>query len=330
MDLRHRGAGRPDEVGESPATISIQHSAGSDPASPVAETAAERSGRTRLAVRRVLLTTLALNIVVSGAKIAVGKLTGSLAMVADGFHSLVDGLNNIGGLVLTGLAYAPPDHDHPYGHRKYEHAASLVLGLGLLLVAWHVVQEAFRGAAQARLPDVGLVNWAVMLGTLAVNFGVARYEAREGRRLASAFLQADAAHTRSDIFVTLGVLASFAGGRAGLAWADPLAAGLIAAFIAWMAVRILVGSFHTLTDKAVFAAEALAPLVLRVPDVRSCGEIRTRGGTGAVYVDLTVHVDGGMTLSQAHTVADQVEAALMRAHPEIVDVVVHVEPATRP
>jgi cation diffusion facilitator family transporter len=281
-------------------------------------------------VQRVLLTTLLLNVLVSGAKIVVGKLTGSVAMVADGFHSLVDGCNNVVGLVLTGFAYAPPDPGHPYGHRKFENAASLVLGLGLLGVAWHVVQEAFRGAAGARLPEVGLLNWAVMLGTLAVNFGVARYEAREGRRLGSAFLQADAAHTRSDIFVTLGVLASFAGGRAGLAWADPLAAGLIAAFIAWMAVRILIGSFHTLTDRAVFRAEALSPLVLEVPDVRSCGEIRTRGGPGAVYVDLVVHLDGGMTLAQAHTVADQVEAALMRAHPEIVDVVVHVEPAARP
>jgi cation diffusion facilitator family transporter len=163
-----------------------------------------------------------------------------------------------------------------------------------------------------------------------MNVFVTWFEAREGRRLGSEYLIADAAHTRSDIYVTLGVLASFAADRAGLGWADPLAAGLIAAFIAFMAVRILIGSFHTLTDRAVFAAEALAPLVLQVPDVRSCGEIRTRGGPGAVYVDLVVHVDGGMSLSRAHEVADRVEAALMRAHPEIVDVVVHVEPAAQP
>ncbi|HET8644542.1 MAG TPA: cation diffusion facilitator family transporter [Vicinamibacteria bacterium] len=285
---------------------------------------------TRAGVRRVLLTTLALNVLVSAGKIVVGKLTGSLAMVADGFHSMVDGVNNVAGLVLTGFAYAPPDAGHPYGHRKFENAASILLGLGLLGVAWHVVQEAIRGAAGSQAPAVGVLNWAVMLGTLAVNFGVARYEAREGNRLGSAFLQADAAHTRSDIFVTLGVLASFAADRAGLRWADPLAAGLIAAFIAVMAVRILVGSFHTLTDRAVFRSDALAPLILQVADVRSCKEIRTRGGPGAVYVDLVIHVDGNMSLLQAHAVADQVEAALMRAHPEIVDVVVHVEPAGRP
>jgi cation diffusion facilitator family transporter len=240
---------------------------------------------------------------------------------------MVDGLNNVAGLVVTGFAYAPPDEGHPYGHRKFETAASVVLGLGLLGVAYHVVEQAFHGVAGAAAPAVGALNWAVMLATLGVNFAVARYEAREGRRLASGFLQADAAHTRSDIFVTLGVLASFVADRAGLRWADAVAALLIAGLIATMAVRILVGSFHTLTDRAVFPGDALAPLVLQVPDVRSCGEIRTRGGPGAVYVDLVVHVDGGMSLSQAHAVADRVEAALMRAHPEIVDVVVHVEPA---
>jgi cation diffusion facilitator family transporter len=281
-------------------------------------------------VKRVLVITLLLNLAVSAGKIVVGKATGSLAMLADGFHSLVDGLNNVAGLVVTGFAYAPPDEGHPYGHRKFETAAAVVLGLGLLGVAYHVVQEAFRGAAGARAPAVGLLNWAVMLGTLGVNVLVTRYEAREGRRLGSGFLQADAAHTRSDIFVTLGVLASFAADKAGLRWADPVAAFLIAGLIAVMAVRILVGSFHTLTDRAVFRAEALAPLVLQVPGVRSCGEIRTRGGPGAVYVDLVMHVDGELTLDEAHALADRVEAALMGAHPEIVDVVVHVEPAARP
>jgi cation diffusion facilitator family transporter len=282
----------------------------------------------RAGVRRVLLATLGLNVLVSAGKIIVGKLTGSLAMVADGFHSMVDGLNNVAGLIVTGFAYAPPDEGHPYGHRKFETAASVVLGLGLLGVAYHVVQEAFRGAASR--PDVGLMNWAVMLGTLGINVLVARYEAREGVRLGSAFLQADAAHTRSDIFVTLGVLASFAADRVGLRWADPVAALLIAGLIAFMAARILVGSFHTLTDRAVFRAQALAPLVLQVPGVRSCGEIRTRGGPGAVYVDLVMHVDGQLTLDEAHALADRVEASLMGAHPEIVDVVVHVEPARRP
>src|SRR5439155_1727087 len=101
----------------------------------------------------------------------------------------------------------------------------------------------------------------------------------------------------------------------------------IAAFIAILAVRILVGSFHTLTDRAMIPGETLSRLVLAVPGVESCREVRTRGGPDAVYVDMIVHVDGQMSLRAAHDVADRIEAALMEHHPEIVDVVVHLEPA---
>lgn len=280
----------------------------------------------RKGVRRVLLATLALNVLVSAAKILVGKLTGSLSMVADGYHSLMDGANNIVGLVVTAFAYAPPDEGHPYGHRKFETAAVGFIGLALLGVAYEVVREAFDHVARSHIPTVGALNWAVMGATLLANLFVATYETRQGRRLASVYLLADAAHTRSDIYVTLGVAASFAGAQAGVAWVDGGVALAIAAFVAVLAVRILVGSFHTLTDRAALPTEALVAVVLKVPGVTSCGEIRTRGGPDSVWVDLVVHVDGDMSLHAAHQVADRIEAALIKEHPEIVDVVVHLEP----
>jgi cation diffusion facilitator family transporter len=283
----------------------------------------------RAAVKRVLWTTLVLNLLVSAAKIAVGTLSGSLSMVADGYHSLVDGINNVVGIVVASFAYAPPDAGHPYGHRKFETAATVLIGLALLSVAYHVVSEALSSVSSAHLPAVGRLNWVVMGLTLAVNLLVAWYEAREGRRLGSAYLIADAAHTRSDIYVTLGVVASFAGARAGLPWVDGIVAVGIAAFIAVMGVQILVGSFHTLTDRAVMPPETLGALCLEVPGVQSFRDIRTRGGPGAVYVDLVAFVDGTLSLREAHDVADAIEAALMQRHPEIVDVVVHLEPVER-
>lgn len=283
----------------------------------------------REGVRRVLWTTLGLNVLVSGAKVVVGKLSGSMSMVADGYHSLMDGSNNVVGLWVTALAYAPPDEGHPYGHRKFETAATVLIGLGLLGLAYRVVEEALTGFAGPRLPAIGPLNWVVMTGTLVANLFVAWYEAREGRRLGSAYLLADAAHTRSDIYVTLGVMASFAGARARVPWMDGLVAAAIAVFIAVLAVRILVGSFHTLTDRAAIPTETLARVVLGVPGVRNFRDIRTRGGSDAVYVDLVAFVDGAMSLREAHEVADRIEAALMRAHPEIVDVVVHLEPTDR-
>lgn len=281
----------------------------------------------RAAVQRVLWITLALNVLVSGGKLVVGTLSGSLSMVADGYHSLLDGANNVIGLIVTRFAYAPPDRGHPYGHRKYETSAALLLGIGLLALAYRVVEGAFDQYSREQLPEIGILNWCVIGATLTVNLFVARYESREGHRLKSPFLLADAAHTRSDIFVTLGVMASFAGARAGLAWVDPVIATAIAIFIAVLAVRILLGSFHVLTDRAAIPPEGVEGVVLAVPGVIDCREIRTRGSAGAVYVDLIVHVDGQLTLRAAHELADRIEQALRQSHPQVVDVLVHVEPA---
>jgi cation diffusion facilitator family transporter len=271
--------------------------------------------------------TLGLNIAVSAAKIAVGKFTGSLSMQADGFHSLIDGSNNVIGLIVLAFAYAPPDAGHPYGHRKFETAATLVIGFMLLGVAYRLIEGAFAGLQSVKLPEIGLLNWGVMLGTFVVNLYVTWYETREGRRLGSDYLVADAAHTRSDIYVTLGVLVSFAGASAGLPWMDGVVAAAIAVFIAVLAVQILIGSFHVLTDRAVIPADLIAAVVSAVPGVKQCRDIRTRGGPGAVYVDMIVHVDGEMSLREAHDVADAIERALIKSRPEIVDVVVHLEPA---
>src|SRR5262245_19133870 len=114
---------------------------------------------TSAGVRRVLWITLGLNVLVSGAKILVGKLSGSLSMVADGYHSLLDGANNVVGLVVTSFAYAPPDRGHPYGHRKFETSATLLIGLALLGLAYRVVEGAARSVSHAHVPEVGWLNW---------------------------------------------------------------------------------------------------------------------------------------------------------------------------
>jgi cation diffusion facilitator family transporter len=281
-------------------------------------------------VRRVLWITLFLNLGVSGGKVAVGLLSGSLSMLADGYHSLVDGSNNVIGLIVVAFAYAPPDRGHPYGHRKFETTATLFIGGALLLLAYSVVEGAVSEATEARLPRIGWLNWAVMLATMAVNLFVTWYETREGRRLQSEYLVADATHTASDLYVSLGVIASFAGAQAGLAWADVMVAIGIAGMIAYQGGKILVGCFHVLTDSAVIAPEALAVVVRAIPGVLGCREVRSRGVPGAIYLDLVVHVDGDLPLRAAHALADQIEAVLRREQPGIVDVLVHLEPASPP
>src|SRR3954447_22158001 len=130
---------------------------------------------TRDGVRRVLWFTLFLNVLVSIGKVVVGRLTHSMAMEADGYHSMTDGANNVVGLVVTAFAYAPPDSGHPYGHRKFETAAAGFIGLALLTVAYHVIEQALTPAARGRVPEVGTFSWAVMGATLLVNLFISWY-----------------------------------------------------------------------------------------------------------------------------------------------------------
>ena len=277
-------------------------------------------------VRRVLWITLLLNLAVSAGKVVVGYLSGSLAMVADGYHSLVDGSNNVIGLIVSAFAFAPPDRGHPYGHRKFEAAATAIIGAALLGLAWQVATATLGRVGSAPPPVIGPLAWAVMAATIATNLFVSRFEAGEGRRLKSAFLMADSAHTRADLLVSLGVVGSFLAARLGSAWADTLVAVTIAAIVAWQAVRILRSAFDVLTDRAAIPPERLEALAAAVPGVRRVHGVRTRGWGDAVQVDLTVHLEGSISLSAAHEVADRIEAQLRQAHPEIADVVVHVEP----
>ena len=285
---------------------------------------------THQGVRKVLVITLFLNLAVSGGKIAVGMLSGSLAMVADGYHSLVDGANNVIGLIVAAFAYAPPDRGHPYGHRKFETAATLAIAGALMLLAYEVVAQAFASASKTQAPTIGWLNWTVMIATMAMNLFVSWYEAREGRRLGSEYLLADATHTRSDLYVSLGVVASFAADKAGLGRTDAVVAGVIGVVIAFQAVRILLRSFHVLTDRAVLDPEEVQEAVRRVPEVRGVREVRTRGSQDAAYVDLIAHVDGALSLRAAHEVADRIEAAVKAALPAVVDVIVHLEPDDPP
>ncbi len=272
-----------------------------------------------------------LNAGVSLSKIVVGHLSGSLSMVADGYHSLVDGLNNVLGLIVIGVALRPPDADHHYGHRKFETAATLAIGVALALLAYRLVAGSFGhfGGGQ-QVAAIGTLNFVVMIVTLTINIFVARYEAREGRRLGSEYLVADAAHTSSDVYVTCGVLASFLGTRAGLAWFDPAMAVVIGGFIAFQAAKLLRASFDILTDKAPFDPVAIERVVSGVPGVRAVRDVRSRGGGDSVYVDLVADVDGAMTLYAAHEICDVIEAAVKEKFPGVIDVIVHLEPARVP
>src|SRR5688572_6291406 len=234
-------------------------------------------------VNRVLGQVLGFNLLVAAAKIAVGMMTGSISMIADGFHSTMDGFSNIIGLVGSTVANQPPDENHPYGHQKYETFATLSIGLLLLVTSWKVLQGIFTRLTDNTTPEVTTLSFAVMIITLLINLGVAWYEKKQGQRLNSSLLLADAAHTRSDIFVSLSVLASLLAVQWGWAWLDLVVALLIVLTIGRTGWRIVRQASETLADRVAVDASLVEEIALSVEGVQSCHKIRSRGSEPAIH-----------------------------------------------
>lgn len=280
-------------------------------------------------VQRVLWIVLVLNLVVAVAKLCYGTITGSISMRADGIASVFDTVSNLVGILGMALAARPADDNHPYGHAKFETYASAAIGLMLLMAAFNVgrdaVQALVTGTHTLRV-DVG--SYLVMIGTLAINVAVSMYERKKGVELKSEVLMADSRHTMSDALVSISVIVALVLSQMGFVMADALCSALVAVAILHSAWEVFLQVNHTLSDEARLDASAVEALVLSVEDVRGCHRIRTRGTEAEVYLDLHVLVDPSMSILEAHRIGEVVEERLAQSFPQVVEVMVHLEPDT--
>lgn len=280
------------------------------------------------AVRRVLVALLIANLAVVGAKLAIGLVSHSLAVLGDALHSTIDALNNVLALVVVGLASKAPDEDHPYGHGKFETLGALAIVGFMSITCFELIRDAIGRLAETRSPPLLTdVQLAVLVVTLAVNLVVAWYENRRGQELESDILLADAAHTRADVFITIGVLVGMLLARRGLWWADPALAVLIAGFIVRIAYRIFQRTVPVLVDERAIPETTIRSLAEGVDGVKSAYAIRSRGGRGGQlrYAEVTIGVDRDANVAAAHAIADQVEDRL-KHELRLNEVTVHVEP----
>ena len=282
---------------------------------------------TSTAVRRVLKGLLVANIAVLVAKAAVGILSGSLAVLGDALHSSVDALYNVLGLIVVRVAAQAPDEDHPYGHGKFETLGALAIVVFLSITCFELVRSATQkllsGGHAIQISDLGL---AVLVATLGTNILVAWYENRRGFQLGSELLIADAAHTRTDVFITIGVLMGVLFSRQGYVWVDPVVAIGVALLIVRVAYQILSRTVPVLVDERAIPEPTIRESAQAVAGVRSAYGIRSRGGKAGVrYAEVTIAVDRGANVAAAHAIADAVEERL-KQDLELREVTVHVEP----
>jgi len=278
------------------------------------------------AVSRVLIYVFVLNLIVAFAKIALGAISGAVSVLSDGFHSLTDSGSNIVALVGVRIAAQPPDREHPYGHRKFETMASVGILVFLLLVLVEVLWSAVERLQRPASPTIDAISFVVMGSTLAINIAVVWYERRAGKRLSSEVLIADAHHTQSDILTSITVILALAGVRLGYPLLDPIAAVVVAVFIGFACWEIFQDTIRILADRIVLAPDQIRRVVQTVPEVLGCHQIRSRGPSDHVFVDLHIWMDPSMRLDEAHRVSHVVKDRLMTTYPQIKDAVIHIEP----
>jgi cation diffusion facilitator family transporter len=269
---------------------------------------------------------LVANLVVVVIKFTVGIDTNSLAVFGDALQSSVDAASNIFGIFVVRVAAKAPDEDHPYGHSKFETLGALLIALFLVLSIFELVRGAMaRLMSGAPSLNVSSTALGLLVFTLLVNVGVVWFETRAARRLKSDLLLADALHTRTDVFITVGVLGGLALARAGLAWADPALGLIVAVLVGRAGYQILRRAIPSLVDERAFDQTTIQQEAEGVDGVVSAYAIRSRLAGDRRFAELTIAVDGGADVASAHRIADQVEGRLKDSL-HLDEVTVHVEP----
>lgn len=281
-------------------------------------------------VRKVTWIGLAWNASLSVAKFLVGVFGNSQALVADAVHSASDFLTDVAVIVGSHFWNSPPDEDHPYGHRRFETLITIGIGLAVAAVGVGIGYNAVCNllAGKGSHPELPVIIMA--LASIIVKEVLFRYTQREGRRIRSQALEANAWHHRSDAYSSIPVLVAVvvAFFLPQLWFADVVGAVIVAFFILHSAYEIAWPGLLQLVDKGA-NAEILAKLndlALSHPQVISLHGLRTRYVGSDLHVDVHIVVDAEMTLHAAHNVAEEVEQLLIDSGENVVDALVHIDP----
>lgn len=278
-------------------------------------------------VKIVLWVILFANFLVAFLKIIVGSLIKSTSLTADGFHSLTDGSSNIVGLIGITIASRPIDKEHPYGHKKFETLAGLFIGGMLFLVGIRIIIDAINRFIKPVTIEVTLESLISLMLTLCINIFVSSYEYRQGKRLNSYILTSDSLHTRSDIFVSIGVLFTLVCVRLGaLSIIDPVVSLIVSFFVIHAAYEIFKGASDILVDRAVIDTAKVEELTLEFKEVRGVHKIRSRGSEEDMYVDMHILVDPQVSVEKSHSLMHQIEKKLQKEISDNIQVIIHIEP----
>ncbi len=284
------------------------------------------------AASRSTWVSVVVNVVLTLLQVVVGVFSKSQALVADGIHSLSDLIADFVVLFANHHSQKEADEDHPYGHQRFETAASLVLGLLLLAVGvgmlWSAVVKLQNPSAIATVHITAL--W-VAGGALVAKETLFRYMLAVAKRVKSSMLVANAWHARSDAASSLVVGAGIIGNLAGYPILDPIAAAIVGFMVTRMGWSFGFAALHDLTDHAVDDTEvqAIRQTLLATPGVSGVHDVRTRKMGDMIVVDAHLEVLSTLTVEQAHDISVDAQQRVMQLH-RVLHLLTHIDPYKRP
>lgn len=277
-------------------------------------------------IKQTLFVALFFNILVAIAKLIYGLYTGTLTMIGDGIHSITDAFGSAMGIIAVTYASKPSDHDHHYGHTKYETLGALAIASFVGLAGWEMFKQGIHRLYHPTESPFYSAGIIVAISTIAINYLISRYEKKMGAKYKSEILIADSIHTATDIWVSISVLISLIAIRFGIQWVDTALSLGIAVYFAYAAYSIVKPNIMILTDAAFIDVHSIKNIALKESGVISCHRVRTRGTPDHAYVDLHIQVAPETTTIAAHRLAHVIENNIKKEYPGIVEVMIHTEP----
>lgn len=278
---------------------------------------------------KIAIGSILIGAIVFALKIAAYWVTGSVALFSDALESVVNVAAAVIAYGAVRLGDKPADANHPYGHHKAEYFSAVLEGVLIVLAALAIFREAYLGYLAQRPPPVEVSGFLFNGAATVLNAVWAYVLIRFGRRLLSPALAADGRHLFGDVLSSLGVIVGL--GIAiltGSTVLDPILGAMVAVYVLWSGWSILKGSIGGLMDEAVPPAmlEDLRKIIAaNASGALEAHDLRTRRAGGALFMDFHLVVPGTMSVSEAHTICDDIEKALRLQHPGAV-ISIHVEP----
>ena len=284
------------------------------------------------AASRSTWVSVVVNIGLSATQITVGVLAKSQGLIADGVHSLSDLVGDFVVLFASHHGRKDADADHPYGHQRFETAASLALGVLLLGVGVGMLWAAFRKLeAPETVQQVHVVALWVAGAALVAKELLFRYMLAVAKRVKSSLLVANAWHARSDAASSLVVSIGIIGNLAGYPILDPIAALIVGFLVAKMGWGFGWDALHDLMDRSVDEqeVEAIRRTLLETPGVSGVHDVRTRKMGDLIVVDAHLEVDAAISVEAGHDIAVAARQRVLQRH-RVLNLMTHVDPWRRP